>query len=318
MDKRLKNVQQADLTESRVNDDFVYWLKTWGSNILIVILLIAAAGMGYQWWEQRREQERDSAWADLKDARLPVALLEVAKQHGDKDSVALFAQLSAADAYMTALSRGVRFDRDAAADDAKITPELRVEWLKEADRLYAEVANTTAGSPVLGKQLIRANALFGRAAVAEDRHDLDAAQTYLKEVQSCVQGAKSAMLAEIAEARLARISELRAEVVFAPTTTLLANQPTAPAQAALPPAQPPSDPNKPIIRIDPVTGLPNLPDDFPEGKLYYMENGDILQRSGGATIVLKRAPAGKDGQLQPPLEEPETLPPTAPPPPPAR
>jgi predicted negative regulator of RcsB-dependent stress response len=317
MDKRLKNVQQADLTESRVNDDFVYWLKTWGSNILIVILLIAAAGMGWQWWEQRREQERDSAWADLKEARLPVALLEVARQHGDKDSVALFAQLSAADAYMTSLSRGVRFDRDAAAEDSKITPELRAEWLQEADRLYAAVAEATAGSPALGKQLIHANALFGRAAVAEDRHDLATAERLLTEVQGAVKGAKSAMLAEIAQARLARIAELKTEVVFAPTSTLLATQPTQPAPVA-PVAAAPSDPDKPIIRINPDTGLPLLPDDYPEGKLYYMENGDILQRSGKATIVLKRAPQGPDSPLQPAPDAPETLPPTAPPPPPAR
>ena len=62
IDRRLKNVQQADLTESRVNDDFVHWLKTWGNNILLVVLSIAAIAMGWFWWQQRQEQQRSDAW----------------------------------------------------------------------------------------------------------------------------------------------------------------------------------------------------------------------------------------------------------------
>ena len=44
--KRLAQVQTQDLTESRVNDDFVFWLKKNGSNYLLVVLLVAVGIMG--------------------------------------------------------------------------------------------------------------------------------------------------------------------------------------------------------------------------------------------------------------------------------
>ena len=37
MDKRLNQIQTGTLTESRLNDDFVYWLKTKGLNYLLVV-----------------------------------------------------------------------------------------------------------------------------------------------------------------------------------------------------------------------------------------------------------------------------------------
>ena len=140
IDRRLKTMQQADLSEGRVNDDFVHWLKTWGQNILLGVLIIAAIAMGWFWWTQRQEKERDNAWAELGGANLPAALQEVAAKHEGKDAVAPFAELLAADRYLTAVLSDQRFDREAGAVDAALTPELRTEWLKAADTLYAKVA----------------------------------------------------------------------------------------------------------------------------------------------------------------------------------
>ena len=81
LDRRLKNVQQADLSESRVNDDFVLWLKTWGQNILLVALTVAALAMAWHWWGQRKERERDAAWGELGGATLPASLKEIAARH---------------------------------------------------------------------------------------------------------------------------------------------------------------------------------------------------------------------------------------------
>ncbi len=44
--RRLNQVQTQDLTESRVNDDFVFWLKKHGSNYLLVVLVAAVGVMG--------------------------------------------------------------------------------------------------------------------------------------------------------------------------------------------------------------------------------------------------------------------------------
>ncbi|MFO0782265.1 MAG: hypothetical protein U0636_01090 [Phycisphaerales bacterium] len=214
IDKRLKNVQQADLTESRVNDDFVYWLKTYGSNVLLVALLIAAAVMGYFWWQQRKEQQRDDAWAELTSASLPTALMEVAQKHQGKDAVAEFAQLQAADRYVGAVISGVRFDRDATASDAAVTPELRAEWLREADRLYENVAASTAKGANMGAKGFYLTALFGRAAVAEDRHDVKAAEGFLKQIQDAVKDTDYAPLGDVAAKRIASLQSMTKDIVF--------------------------------------------------------------------------------------------------------
>ncbi len=215
IDRRLKNVQQADLTESRVNDDFVHWLRTWGSNILLVVLIIAAAAMAFYWWDQRKQRERDDAWSELGGATLPAALVEVAQKHQGKDSVARFAQMKAADAYLLAVLSGKRFDREATAPDAQITPELRAEWLKEADRLYAQVASSVGtGSNSTGDMGFLCGALFGRAAIAEDNGDIKAAEGFLKEVQERSKETDFKGAGELAAKRIATLGLLANKIDF--------------------------------------------------------------------------------------------------------
>jgi predicted negative regulator of RcsB-dependent stress response len=222
LDRRLKNVQQADLTESRVNDDFVLWLKTWGQNILLVVLTVAALAMAWHWWGQREEQARDAAWAELGGASTPAALQEVAMRHSGQDAIAALAQLQAAGTYLMSVHSGRRFDRDATAADAAVTPELRAEWLKEADALYASVESAGASATTLGGRAMRLAALFGRAAVAEDRGDLAAAEGFLKAVVDSSKDTPLANSGEAAAARIASLQGLSTPVAFAP-------KPVAPA-----------------------------------------------------------------------------------------
>ena len=216
LDRRLKNVQQADLSESRVNDDFVLWLKTWGQNILLVALTVAALAMAWHWWGQRKERERDAAWAELGGANLPASLKEVAARHQATDAIALMAQMEAAGTYMTSILADRRFDREAGAADAALTPELRAEWLKEADTLYASVAARTATESSMGGLGFHFAALFGRAAVAEDMGDLKAAEGHLREIESRAKGTALANAGEVAAARIASLQSLAAAVQFAP------------------------------------------------------------------------------------------------------
>lgn len=216
LDRRLKNVQQADLTESRVNDDFVLWLKTWGQNILLVVLTVAALAMAWHWWGQRKERERDAAWGELGAASLPAALKEIAARHEGTDAIALMAQLEAAGAYLTSVVTDRRFDREAGAADASLTPEQRAEWLKEADALYAAVAARTAGESSLGGMGFHVTALWGRAAVAEDAGDLKAAEGYLREIETKTKGTPLANAGEVAASRIASLPALSTTVQFAP------------------------------------------------------------------------------------------------------
>ncbi len=136
MDKRLNQIQTGTLTESRLNDDFVYWLKTKGLNYLLVVLLIGCGVMGYQWYQRVQNQRRGEAWARLEAAGTPQDLVEVVSEHGSIGSLAIIARVRAADTYVGSVIRGVRYDRDPTSPEAAVTPELRTQWFDEADRHF--------------------------------------------------------------------------------------------------------------------------------------------------------------------------------------
>jgi hypothetical protein len=178
--RRLQQIQQTDLTESRLNDDFLYWLKNKGPNYLFVILLILCGIMGWNLWQRKKMETRTTAWADFSAATLPVALEEVAASHKGVDAVGALALLSAADRYLNAVQSGTRFDRQVSDTDYMLTPELREQWLAEADRLYGQVlttVNTSGGEKEKDGFIIAAH--FGRAAIAESRGELEVAKSQL-------------------------------------------------------------------------------------------------------------------------------------------
>lgn len=267
IDRRLKNVQQADLSESRLNDDFILWLKTWGNNILLVVLVIAALAMGWFWWGQQKERERDAAWEELQGATLPAALLEVAAKHEGKDAIAHFAELQAADRYLIAVLSNQRFDREAGAVDAAITPELRTEWLKEADRLYASVAKRVEGAKSTGEYGFLFGALFGRAAVAEDMGDLKAAEGYLREIESRAKGTDFASTAEVAAKRIASLQALSAPIVL-PSKPMPVT-PAATAPSAIPDLTGPGTPSL----LNPVPAAEPAPAGSAEDKVKQLQGG---------------------------------------------
>jgi hypothetical protein len=168
--------------------------------------------MGYFWWSQKKEQARDEAWSELGSASLPAALEEVAAKHEGKDAVAPFAEILAADRYLQAVMSNQRFDREASAADAALTPELRTEWLKEADRLYAKVAIRMANAKRPGEYGFLFGALFGRAAVAEDMGDLKAAEGFLKEIEAKSKDTDFAADGTLAAKRLESLQALATKV----------------------------------------------------------------------------------------------------------
>ncbi len=194
-------MQQTDLTEGRINDDFLFWLKTSGPNLLLAVLIVACVVMGWNWWKNRSAQARDLAWAELDAADIPSALKDVAVKHAGVNAVASFALLNAGDRYLQSVVTGQRFDREATAPDAQLTPELRLEWLNDADALYADVIkNAHASSGSTGRSF-EISALFGRAAVAESKGDVAAAKLNLEEAQK-IAGTSYPWLAGQAKARI--------------------------------------------------------------------------------------------------------------------
>ncbi|MFM8697484.1 MAG: hypothetical protein ACKOF7_02255 [Phycisphaerales bacterium] len=250
IDRRLQNVQQADLSESRVNDDFVLWLKTWGQNILLVVLAVAALAMGWHWWQQRQERAVDAAWVELANARLPAALREVAARNEGNGAISANAELRAADAYLGSIVSNQRFDREPGAADAAVTPELRAEWLKEADALLAKVQARTSAAPGTGQLGLLVSALFGRAAVAEDQGDLAAAEGFLKEIQARTTNTDFSSAADVATRRIDSLRMVTGTITM-PAKPVVAAPPAMPGLAPMAPSAPdaaPADPNAEILR----------------------------------------------------------------------
>ncbi|MCH2160836.1 MAG: hypothetical protein MK085_03070 [Phycisphaerales bacterium] len=182
MDDRLKEVQTSDLTDSRLNHEFVGWLKTKGLNYLLAILLVACAFLGWDLYLRRGEEARNQAWADLASATMPQTLVDsVAREHADIDSVANIALLRAADTWLQAVRTNTEPGL-AGEDPVALTPERRTELLAMADDTYADVLARGGKMPgFAGKPFVMA-ALFGQAAVAESRGEADQARGHLEQV----------------------------------------------------------------------------------------------------------------------------------------
>ncbi|MDG2022738.1 MAG: hypothetical protein P8J59_12400 [Phycisphaerales bacterium] len=234
MDDRLKQVQTTDLTDSRVNHEFVGWLKTSGMNWLLTLLLVACAILAWDWWNRRQDESRDAAWNELAAATSPAAFQGVAKTHAEVDAIAELAMLTAGDLLLNSVKTGLRPGLTAADEGARLSDEEKVQSLKEADGFFARAAELAGSRPgFAGKPVILAS-LFGRAAVAESEDRLDDARTYLKEATK-IASPEYAPMAEQAQARLATLegismhAELPAEAQIPVATTTESEAYTVPA-----------------------------------------------------------------------------------------
>ena len=201
MDDRLKQVQTSDLTDSRLNHEFVAWLKTSGMNYLLMLLLVACAFLAWDWWNRKQDEAIDTAWNELASATNPAALRGVAETHAEVDGVAELSLLTAGDILLQSAKTGLRPGLAAGDEGAELTPEDRTRNLEEADEFFAravELASDRSG--FAGKPMMIAG-LFGRAAVAESDGRIDDARTHLEEVAR-ISAPEYSPMAEQATARL--------------------------------------------------------------------------------------------------------------------
>jgi len=178
---RLQEVRTSDLNESRLNEDFVHWLRTRGVWWATGIVLAVAVYFFVVGQRQRAADERSQAWRDLAVAALPESLEDVARQHADTDAISSLARLRAATVMLDAVRRNrpvgadLLAGLDAAAANETLSDEERSTYLERADRLFEEVAATDDGT--LATTLAVHNALMGRAAIAEALGEGEQART---------------------------------------------------------------------------------------------------------------------------------------------
>lgn len=241
-DPRLREVSEAQLTESRVNEDFVEWLRTKGPSWLLMILILIGGYLGVLRWKQYRTGYLSDAWAALADSELPGSLEDVAVRYVDVRGLPQQAMRLAADRYLGAVQAGRPLGAEPGADAASLGDEEREQYLDHAERLYRAVADTDDGT--LAMTLHAVNAIEGLAAVAESRGDAEEAQDLYE--QAAERAARDyPHLADWALARAGTAAASAAPVVL-------------PKRAQLP-DQPASEPLAPVIVDDSLRRL--LPDE---------------------------------------------------------
>lgn len=207
---RQRQVQTQDLTESRLNDDFVFWLKRSGMNYLLVALLVACAFMGYNWWQRKQIEKATIAWEDYVQASLAESLEQVAKDHEAFPQVAVTALLRAADQRLQQIQTGEASPKVGDTPAVPLDEAGRKIAQEAADDNYAKAAELAARA-VAGDRSRAAPvivpSLFGRAAIAESRGDFNAARGFLEEAAK-VAGDRWPRFVEIANNRIAGLADL--------------------------------------------------------------------------------------------------------------
>ncbi len=238
--KRLAQMQQTDLAEGRLNEDFVLWLKTSGPNWLLGVLVVLCGVMGWNWWTQKQANATALAWEELSGASIPPAMVEIADRNQNDPGVRMTALLAAADTYMQCLTTDVRWDRKAEDADRAVTPEIRDEYLSKADDLYAMVVDAaTATEP--HNLAFAIPAAFGRATVAESWGKLALTKERYEQAASLAKQAYPQLAAQ-AQSRIDTLAAIEVPVFIPePPAPPAAPTPATDAPLLVPPSAPASD-----------------------------------------------------------------------------
>lgn len=218
MDERQSQIREgAGLEESRINQDFIDFLRKWSTPALLVIALIFGI-VAYRNWSTTRERDRvDRAFEELSlvaasgDA-LPEQYLRVARERGNVRGVGSMARLGAADAWLRAARKGVAPGAAVGPDGELLTEEdlLDAEGvdhaLSQAEALYREVLEANRGRS--GGTLHAASALFGLGAIAESRGRIEEAEGFFQQVIELGESRSFPQIAAIARARIGGLGEL--------------------------------------------------------------------------------------------------------------
>lgn len=304
IDNRLDEIREgAGLEDSRINQEFVDFIRKWSTPVLLVAALIA---IGYFLNNKRIEARAahvDEAFSQLNQSMgtispSPDALRRIAEDYKDVQGVRLMATMAAADEYMRAVRRGVKpgtvisqLTGEPENPDDLLTDPDRERFLAEAETLYKQVHAATVDDPALAVHTM--GALYGLAAVSESRGDLTAARNVLDQAAALAQDHGFFEQTAIAQGRISALTSVDAPVWL-------------PAKADLPeiPALKPEAPETPVGGTTPVdeTVGPQLPEsdgDTPGDDA----GGQPAGEAGGATDETVDEAGEGEPDAQPPEQE---------------
>lgn len=269
MDERQSQIREgAGLEESRINTDFVDFLKKWGPRFLTLVIVVSAIWLFFRFRTEQRDTRLQQGFNELQSLQTggtasPESLLQVAETYEGVRGVPHIARLAAADTFLDSVRRGLEpgtlVQMGGVVDEADVLDEQsRAAYLDRAGALYQRVYDDTRNND--DARLHTLGALFGMASVAESRADGDEARRWYETAQTMAIESGFVEFADAAESRLADLDEAMEMVLLLSDEDL----PTIPGE--LPPVDPNQfDPNQ----LDPNQFDPSqviqLPDDLPAG-----------------------------------------------------
>ena len=223
MDERLKQVHQTELSESRINEDFLEWLKTKGPQYLLILLVGVCGYLGWYRWNQHKANYFNGAWAEFVECRLPGSYEDVAQRYADVPGLPQQAMRAAADIWLRSVQTGTVLGGEQA--NQVLSDEQRLDYLERAGRIYHALATVDDGS--LAMTLYTVSAMQGLAVVAESNGDIDEATRWYDMAAGRAESFYP-QLARRVRGRAATAGEY-AEPVTLPTRAQLPVQPPPPA-----------------------------------------------------------------------------------------
>jgi tetratricopeptide (TPR) repeat protein len=236
LEERQKQIREgAGLEESRLNTEFIEWLKKYSTPVLLIIAVVAG---GYALWTRyQRDQaiKMDTAAVELEaalEAANPVTLAAVAADHSSRGGLPLLAKLAAADLHMDAFRTGVPAgvtltpSGDFPEGSKLLTDEERQGQLAKASEFYQSIidgANSTTG-----QQLAAVNAAIGLSAVAESKGDFDKARQMYTAAAEKAKKIGFTDLATLAEKRVESLDSIKNAPKLPATSELHASLRPAP------------------------------------------------------------------------------------------
>lgn len=217
-DPQFKITERAGLEESKLNQDFIEFLRKWSSPILLVAVAVFGGYALYQRYERSQSTKIDAAFAEYTALLAsgnpsPTSLLEIADTYKNVKSIGPMARLSAADAYMAAvrarraLGASVGQDGSLSSTDGLLTSTLKDEYLAKAREIYAGVLKDCANVPE--RRIMSLSAAFGLAAVAESEGNFSDATSLYEQAATLAEGHGDQAHAKIARDRIAGLDKLK-------------------------------------------------------------------------------------------------------------
>lgn len=294
MEDRQRQIREgAGLEESRLNTEFIEFLKKFSTPLLMVIALVALGYFAWNKYKAREEKALDTAWLEFDaaaESRNPTSLVRVGDEQ-QRGAVPHLARINAADFHMysfrTGVPAGVTPEQNGVlpADSKPLTAEERTAELKKATDLYQAVLGDTENSA--RDVQVALLALHGLAACAESRGELDAAKGFYQRVIDKATAAGMKPWADRAEKFKSTVDDLK-------------DAPKLLADAELPAA---------VRAIQPFsTGMQNMSGSTVGGQTFTVGPDGQIQMSPAPTDQ----PAGEAPAGTPELTPPAT-PPVAPP-----